>query len=121
MGKQNLNRNYIAIEEFCQYHGVELRLVQEFADFSLVQIQTSQNGLVVPASEVKQLERMLRLALDLDLNPEGIDVILNMRQEMQRLRRKAQRLQNRLRQLEEERHWNLREGPQSRGYIIDSG
>ncbi|MDQ4142117.1 MAG: chaperone modulator CbpM [Bacteroidota bacterium] len=111
--------NYIAIEEFCQHHGVEVRLIQEFADFGLVQLHTTQNRQVVPASEVRQLERMLRLALDLDLNPEGIDVLLNMRQELQRLRRKTQRLQNRLRLLEQERNWNLLEGPQSQGYIID--
>lgn len=121
MGNQNLTMNYIAIEEFCRHHGVEVRLIQEFADFGLVQLQTNQNGQVVPASEIKQLERMLRLALDLDLNPEGIDVILHMRQEMQRLRRRAIRLQNRLRQLEQERSWNLIEGPQSRGHIIDLG
>ncbi len=113
--------NHITIEEFCQHYGVEVRLIQEFADYGLVQLQTNQNHQVVPASEIKQLERMLRLALDLDLNPEGIDVILNMRQEMQRLRRKAQRLQNRLQQLEQERHWNLLAGPQSRGHITDLG
>lgn len=113
--------NYIAIEEFCQHYGVEVRLIQEFAEIGLVQLHTNQNRQVVPASEVKQLERMLRLALDLDLNPEGIDVILNMRQELQRLRRKTQRLQNRLRQLEQERHWNLLDEPQSRGFIIDVG
>ncbi|MDQ3291676.1 MAG: chaperone modulator CbpM [Bacteroidota bacterium] len=111
--------NYIAIEEFCQHHGVEVRLIQEFADLGLVHLHTNENHQVVPASEVKQLERMLRLALDLDLNPEGIDVILNMRQELQRLRRQTQRLQSRLRQLEQERQWNLQEGPQSRGFIID--
>ncbi len=113
--------NYIAIEEFCQHHGGEMRLIQEFAAFGLVQLQSSPNGPVVPASEIKQLERMLRLALDLDLNPEGIDVILNMRQEMLRLRRQTLRLQNRLRQLEQERYWQLMEGPQSRGHIIDIG
>ena len=111
--------NYITIEEFCNHHGVEVRLIREFADFGLVQLHINQNQEVVPASEVKNLERMLRLALDLDLNPEGIDVILNMRQEMQRLRRKTQRLQSQLRRLEQERNWNLFEGPQQRGYIID--
>ncbi|QNF35694.1 hypothetical protein HUW51_24400 [Adhaeribacter swui] len=111
--------NYIAIEEFCRQNGVEVRLIQEFADFGLVQLQTSEKGQTIAAAEVKQLERMLRLALDLDLNPEGIDVILHMRQQMQRLRRKAQKLENRLRQLEQERYWRLVEGPQSRGHIVD--
>lgn len=111
--------NYITIEEFCHHHGVEIRLIREFANYGLVHLQMNQEGEVVAASEVKNLERMLRLALDLDLNPEGIDVILNMRQEMQRLRRKTQQLQNRLRQLEQERHWNLFEGPQQHGHIID--
>lgn len=113
--------NYIAIEELCRHYGVEIRLIQEFADFGLVRLQTSEAGPTVAVSEVKQLERMLRLALDLDLNPEGIDVILNMRQEMQRLRRKTQKLENRLRQLEQERFWRLVEGPQGQGHIVDLG
>ncbi len=111
---------YISIEEFCSHHGVEVRLIQEFADFGLVQLHTSQDQKVMPASEVKRVERMLRLALDLDLNPEGIDIILNMRQEMVRLRRQAQRMQNRLHQLEQERSQNLR-GNAQQGYIIDLG
>jgi hypothetical protein len=112
---------YISIEEFCSHHSVEVQLIQEFADFGLVQLHTDQEQKVMPASEVKRVERILRLALDLDLNPEGIDIILNMRQEMMRLRRQAQRLQSRLQQLEQERTWNLRGGPAQQRYIVDSG
>ena len=101
---------YISIQEFCNYNGVEVRLVRELADFGLLQLQTNQQQEVLPVDEVKRVERMLRLALDLDLNPAGIDVILNMRREMIRLRRRAQRLQNRLRQLEQERNHNFPEG-----------
>lgn len=110
---------YITIEEFCNHHGVEAQLIREFADFGLVHLQTEQDQEVLVGSEINRVERMLRLAQDLDLNPEGIDIILNMRQELLRLRRRTQRLQNRLRQLEQERRWLLLEGPQQQGFIVD--
>jgi chaperone modulatory protein CbpM len=110
---------YIAVEEFCTHHGVEVMLVREFADFGLVQLSVQENGEFVPDEEVSRLERMLRLFQDLEVNKEGIDIILHMREELKQLRREAAQLRYRLRQLEEERTHRLVTQPQVLGFLID--
>jgi hypothetical protein len=110
---------YIAVEEFCSHHGVEVMLIREFADFGLIRLTVQENQEFVSAEEVSRLERMLRLFQDLEVNKEGIDIILQMREELKQLRQEAAQLRYRLRQLEEERTHRLVLQPQARGFIID--
>jgi chaperone modulatory protein CbpM len=110
---------YLAVEEFCTHHGVEVMLVREFADFGLIQLFVEEDREFVPDEEVSRLERMLRLSQELEVNKEGIDIILHMREELKQLRREADQLRYRLRQLEEERTHRLVTQPQTRGFIID--
>jgi chaperone modulatory protein CbpM len=110
---------YIAIEEFCSHHGVEVMLVREFADFGLVQLHKAESGEFVPDEEVSHLERMLRLSQELGVNMEGIEIIMHMREELKQLRREANQLRYRLGQLEQERTHRLVTQPQAQGFLID--
>jgi chaperone modulatory protein CbpM len=110
---------YIAVEEFCTHHGVEVMLVRAFADFGLVRLMVEENREFVPDEEVPRLERMLRLSQELEVNLEGIDIILHMREELKQLRREADHLRYRLRQLEAERTHRLLTQPQAHGFLID--
>jgi chaperone modulatory protein CbpM len=110
---------YIAVEEFCTHHGVEIMLIREFADFGLIELSVQESGEFVPDEEVSRLERMLRLFRELEVNKEGIDIILHMREELKQLRRETADLRHRLRQLEEERTNRLVSLPQTQGFIID--
>ncbi len=110
---------YIAIEEFCSHHGVEVMLVREFADFGLIQLHQAEDGEFVPDEEISRLERMLRLSQELDVNLAGIEIIMHMREELKQLRREAATLRYRLQQLEAERTHRLVTQPQARGFIID--
>lgn len=110
---------YIAIEEFCQYHGIEVTVVREFADFGLMQLTVQNNQEFVEGAEVKRLERMLRISRDLGVNKEGIEVILNMRKQLQKLRRERENLQFRLLQLEAESHQRLTNASLATTPVID--
>jgi DNA-binding transcriptional MerR regulator len=91
---------YIAIEEFCNHHGIEERLIREFADFGLVPLHVENNREFLPSKVITRLERTLRLFRDLEVNKEGIEVILHMRRQLKKLHRQHERLLNRLQQLE---------------------
>ena len=110
---------YIAIEEFSRHHGVEVTVIREFADFGLMQLTVENNQECVSDGDVKRLERMLRLFRDLGVNKEGIEVILNMRKELKRLRRERENLHYRLSQLEAESHYRLVNTPFATSIIID--
>jgi DNA-binding transcriptional MerR regulator len=110
---------YIAIEEFCQHHGIEVTVIREFADFGLTQLTVEDNREFVEDTEVKRLERMLRISRDLGVNKEGIDIILNMRQQLQKLRRERENLRYRLLQLEAESRQRLANMPFATNQVID--
>jgi len=110
---------YIAIEELSQHHGIEVTLIREFADFGLMQLIVEDNREFVSDMDVKRLERMLRLSRDLGVNKEGIEVILNMRAELKRLRRERKNLHYRLSQLETQHLHRLVNTPFTTSIIID--
>jgi chaperone modulatory protein CbpM len=99
--------NYIAIEEFCSHHGVQVTLIREFADFGLVHLQEKENQAFVPAEEIEKLERLLRLHSELGINTEGLDIILNMRDQLVSLNSELETIRYRLRQLEQEQNLRL--------------
>ena len=99
--------NYIAIEEFCTHHRVQVRLVQEFADFGLVHLQEEAQQAFVPEAEVEKLERLLRLYSELGINKEGLEIILNMRDQLLNLNSELETIRYRLQQLEKEQDLKL--------------
>ena len=91
---------YIAVEEFCNHHGIEVKLIREFADFGLVALHVENSQEYLPDKAISRLERTLRLFQELEVNKEGIEVILHMRKQLKKLRRQQENLQYRLQQLE---------------------
>ena len=99
--------NYIAIEEFCTYHGVQVALLREFADFGLVRLQQQNQQDYLPAEEIEKAERMLRLHAELGINKEGLEIILNMRDQMLSINSELETIRYRLQQLEQEQDLRL--------------
>ena len=98
---------YIEIEEFCTHHGIQVTLVREFADFGLVHLEEQEKKALVPADEIEKLERMIRLHSELGINKEGLEIILNMRDQLLNLNSELETIRYRLRQLEEEQNLRL--------------
>lgn len=99
--------NYIEIEKFCTHHGIQVTLVREFADFGLVHLQEQEKKAFVPEEEIEKLERMIRLHSELGINKEGLEIILNMRDQLVSLNSELETIRYRLRQLEEEQNLRL--------------
>jgi chaperone modulatory protein CbpM len=99
--------NYITIEDFCTHHGIQVTLVREFADFGLVHLQEQEKKAMVPAEEIEKLERMIRLHDELGINKEGLEIILNMRDQLVSLNSELEKIRYRMRQLEDEQNLRL--------------
>lgn len=110
---------FIAIRDFCQHHGVEVPFIRGFIEFGLVQVYQQENEEMLPLKDIKKLERMLRLAQDLNINLEGIDIILNMRSQLKKLHKQNRLLQEKINRLEAESHFRLLETPGRNGFITD--
>ena len=110
---------YIAITEFCQYHEIEEKVIREFIDFGLIRIHQQENQEVLRRKDIKRVERMLRLAQDLNINLEGIEIILNILARLKKMYKQNQELQEKLSRLKQENYFRLVETPRALGYIID--
>jgi hypothetical protein len=82
----------VTIETFCEFHHAKHQQVISFIDFGLIKIKTVDKVIIIPEEQVEHLERCLRLANDLGVNLEGLDVIINMRTKMLRMQRELNRL-----------------------------
>jgi len=67
----------IVLDEFCASHQVEISFVRSLEEYGLVQTIIVNETLCVPGNELSKLEQIVRLHQELNINSEGIDVIIN--------------------------------------------
>lgn len=91
---------YISIHEFCEFHGVERSLVEEFVEFGFVEPTQVDREPALRESDLEPLEVAVRLHQDLGVNPAGIETILHMRERLQQMQARMRDLELRLRRYE---------------------
>jgi chaperone modulatory protein CbpM len=111
--------HYISIEEFSNLHGIEVTLIREFAEFGLLQTHLQHNLECLVADDLAHVRRLIRLYQDLGINKEGIDIILSMREQILSLKQELESLRYKAQRLEQERHQRLLDFPFTQGLIID--
>ncbi len=92
---------YITIREFCDFHAVDIKLIEEIIDFGLLSPQEQNQQLCISEDEVDTLETMLRLHQELGINWAGVETILNMRESMQELQQQRRQLEQQLREFQQ--------------------
>ncbi len=78
-------KKYIKLNDFAAFYQIETEVLNTFADVGLIHPIPEVNDLVIPYEEVDRCERAIRIYQDLDVNPEGIDIILEMRDKIKQL------------------------------------
>jgi hypothetical protein len=87
----------ILAQEFCTHHQVELKFIYSLQEFGLVEIITTEGNDYVAADRLNELEKMIRLHYDLNVNMEGIDVILHLLKQLEEVQSETNELRNQLR------------------------
>ena len=77
--------NLILIETLCTHYEVEVSFIDTLSDLGLIEVQMVEQTRYLPEEKVTHLERMIRLHQELEVNPEGIDVIFNLLEKVDRL------------------------------------
>ena len=93
----------IILDEFCTSHQVEISFVRSLEEYGLVQTVIVNETLCVPINDLPKLEQIVRLHQELNINSEGIDVIINLLQRIENLQNEINELRIKL---------NLYEGDQ---------
>ena len=95
------NENMISVIEFCECHHIEMSFIDSLEETGLIEIETVEETPYIQESHLYDLERIVRLYYDLDINPEGIDAIINLLKRMDEMQHEITLLKNRLRLYEE--------------------
>jgi hypothetical protein len=65
----------IPMHELCNYHNVEIAFIESLEEYGLIQFTVIEQQRFLPASQLSELEKMIRMHDDLQVNVAGIDVI----------------------------------------------
>ena len=82
--------------EFCMYHNIELSFIYSLNESGLIDITSIEEKIFVPVSQLKHLEKLMRLKEELDINVEGIETITYLLQRMNDMQQHILQLTNKL-------------------------
>jgi hypothetical protein len=89
--------NHISIQTFCQYHGIESKLVFTFQELGLVEIVEVEAEFFLEEKALTRMEQIVRLYKDLDLSPEGVEVVMGLLDKIERLQEENATLKRKIR------------------------
>ena len=87
----------IPAHDFCISHNIETAFISALQETGLIEIETIEESVFIPVSQLRQLETMVCLYYDLDINLEGIETIHHLLSQMHNMQEEITALRNRLR------------------------
>lgn len=89
--------NLILLKTVSSHYQVELSFFTHLQDLGLIEIEIMEQSPYIRENQIHNLERMIRMHHELEVNPEGIDVVFNLLQKIKQLQKELMAAQNRLR------------------------
>ncbi len=96
------DKDWISTETICSQYEIEYSFVQSLSTMGLIQIEIIEQARCIHQDQIGDLEKIIRLHQELEVNLEGIDVILNLLEKERELQKELKNLKNRLRLYESE-------------------
>jgi hypothetical protein len=93
-------QEWIPAGKICTHYHVDLSLIRAIGEYGLIDIDAAENDLLVPASGLTALERIVRLHTELEINLEGIAAITHILERVKGLQDEVTALKYRLRSYE---------------------
>lgn len=66
---------FISVNDFCQYHKIEMTFIQSLEESDLIQISVIGEDEFIPYDEIPRIEKFIRMHYDLDINVAGLETI----------------------------------------------
>ena len=86
----------IIIEVFCTQYNVELSLINELNEFGLIEVVQDKGVKYIHIDKLPEVERVIRFHNELNINKEGIEVILNLLNRIDKISQQRRYLQDKL-------------------------
>ncbi len=98
MTKQDL----ILIDTICSKYEIDVDFMQSLDDIGLINILTIEQSNFIPIDRINDLEKIIRLNNDLQINLEGIDIIFNLLDKVDKLENELATINKRLKLYEDD-------------------
>jgi chaperone modulatory protein CbpM len=86
----------IIVDVFCQEYQIEINFIQDLEEFGLIQTVVHQEQKYLDKNQLVYIEKIIRLHNDLNINKEGIEIILNLQEKENQLLTEIKHLRSRL-------------------------
>lgn len=86
----------IIVDVFCKECQIEINLIHDLEEFGLIETIVHQEQKYVDKNQLFHIEKIIRLHNDLNINKEGIEIILNLQEKENQLLAEIKHLRNRL-------------------------
>ncbi len=90
-------KNLISLQTLCTHYSIEISFVDALNKMGLIQIEIIEQNQFIHQDQISVLEKIIRLHNELNVNLEGIDVVLNLLEKERALRDELNSLKNKLR------------------------
>jgi chaperone modulatory protein CbpM len=86
----------IIVDVFCQEYQIEINLINDLESFGLIETIVHNENKYLDKNQLVHVEKILRLHNDLNINKEGIEIILDLLEKEKQLLLEVKYLKNRL-------------------------
>jgi len=86
----------VSLMEYCRHYEIEDSFVLSLQEYGLIEVAVVEEDRYILKDQMQDLEKLIRLHYDLDVNMEGIDVIVHLLHKVKQLQRELTVLNNRL-------------------------
>jgi hypothetical protein len=91
-----MEEQLIPAQEFCTHHQIEINFIYSLREYGLIDVISNEGNDYLSAEKLNELEKIIRLHYDLDVNMEGIDVIMHLLNQLNAVQHEANELRNQL-------------------------
>ncbi|MCG9793474.1 chaperone modulator CbpM [Flavobacterium algicola] len=89
--------NFIPLDTLCIHYKVNLSFFYNLSDSGLIDIEEIAEMSYIHQDSLHEIEKIIRMHQELDVNIEGIDVVLNLLKKIDALKTELHTVRNRLR------------------------
>ena len=84
----------IAAKDFCSYHNITIEFISALKENELIDLVIEKRTAYIPQKQLPQLETIIRLHNELQINPEGIPIVLQLINQLQQKEKELLHLKN---------------------------
>ncbi len=88
--------DYIPVSRFCDTFQVEITFIHTLSEHGLCEMALIEEEYFIAPEQLGKLEKLIRLHNDMEINVEGLEVILHLLDKIEGLQTEVKQLKNKL-------------------------